>query len=66
MAEPTATQIIAGQALLYVAPVGTAGPAVTGTPAPWPPVWSGTWKAVGYTDKGVDEIYNPNRETLYA
>jgi hypothetical protein len=58
MPEPTATQIIAGPALLYVAAVGTALPA-TSSPATWPPVWPAGWQAVGYTEKGVDLIYTP-------
>lgn len=58
MAEPTATQIIAGPATLYVAAVGTTLPA-TSSPAVWPPVWPAGWKQVGYTEKGVDLIYTP-------
>jgi hypothetical protein len=58
MSEPTATQIIAGPATLYVAPVGTTLPA-TSSPATWPPVWPAGWAKVGYTEKGVDFIYTP-------
>lgn len=59
MSEPTATQIIAGPAVLYVAPVGTTPPATT-SPATWPPTWPAGWQAVGYTEKGVDLIFTPN------
>jgi hypothetical protein len=58
MAEPTATQIIAGPATLYVAPLGTALPA-TSSPATWPPTWPAGWQQAGYTEKGVDLIYTP-------
>lgn len=59
MSEPTATQIIAGPATLYVAALGTTLPAVA-SPATWPPVWPAGWQAVGYTEKGVDLIFTPN------
>lgn len=58
MPEPTATQIIAGPATMYVAPVGSTLPA-TSSPATWPPTWPAAWKQVGYTEKGVDLIYTP-------
>lgn len=58
MSEPTATQIIAGPALLYVAPLGTTLPS-TASPAVWPPVWPAGWQAVGYTEKGVDLVFTP-------
>lgn len=58
MAEPTATQIIAGPATLYVAPVGTTLPN-TSSPAVWPPTWPAGWVPVGYTEKGVDLIFTP-------
>lgn len=58
MSEPTASQIIAGPASLYVAPVGTTLPATT-SPATWPPVWPTGWQKVGYTEKGVDLISTP-------
>lgn len=57
--EPTAARVIAGAALLYVAPLGTTLPAVTGTPAAFPPTWPAGWNPVGYTDKGVDLVYTP-------
>ena len=59
MSEPTATRVIAGSALLKVAPLGSTLPTVTGTPAAWPPSWDVAWKDVGYTDKGVDLVYTP-------
>lgn len=59
MSEPTATQITAGIATLYVAPVGTTAPTVTGVPATYPPTFGAAWRAVGYTDKGVDAVYTP-------
>jgi hypothetical protein len=59
MAEPTASQIIAGPATVYVAPVGTTPPA-TASPAVWPPVWPAGWQAVGYTEKGADVTFTPN------
>lgn len=58
MSEPTATQIIAGPATLYVAPLGTTLPA-TASPATWPPTWPAGWQAVGYTEKGVDLVFTP-------
>jgi hypothetical protein len=59
MAEPLATRIIAGPALLYVAPLASTLPTVTGSPAVWPPTWPAAWIPVGYTDKGVDVVYTP-------
>jgi hypothetical protein len=59
MSEPTATQIIAGPATLYVAAVGTTAPSTT-SPVTWPPVWPAGWQAVGYTEKGVDLVFTPN------
>lgn len=59
MSEPTATNVIAGPALFYVAPVGTTPPSVTGSPATWPPTFGAGWLPVGYTDKGVDLVYTP-------
>lgn len=58
MSEPTASNIIAGPAQLYVAPVGTAAPVVAG-PTEWPIVWTASWIPVGYTDKGVTLTYTP-------
>ena len=58
MSEPTATQLIAGPATLYIAPVGTTPPSTT-SPVVWPPVWPAAWTKVGYTEKGVDLIYTP-------
>jgi hypothetical protein len=63
MSEPTATQIIAGPATLYIAAVGTALPA-TSSPATFPPVWPAGWQQVGYTEKGVDLIYTPTIKGL--
>jgi len=57
--QPTAQEIIAGPATLYVSPVGTALPAqLTTSPSAWPPVWTG-WTQLGYTEKGVDLITTP-------
>jgi hypothetical protein len=58
MSEPTASNIVAGPAVLYVAPVGSTPPPITGT-SEWPIVWPGSWIAVGYTDKGVTLTYTP-------
>ena len=59
MSEPTATQIIAGPAVLYIAPLGTTLP-TTASPATWPPTWPAGWQAAGYTEKGVDLVFTPN------
>lgn len=59
MSEPTATQITAGIAQLYLAAVGTTAPTVTGSPATYPPTLTG-WRLVGYTEKGVDSVYTPS------
>src|ERR1700752_1396792 len=59
MSEPTATQIIAGPAVLYTAPLGTKLP-TTASPATGPPTWPAGWQAAGYTEKGVDLIFTPN------
>lgn len=57
--QPTATQIIAGRAALYVSALGTVLPYYAGSPGGWPPVFPAGWQAVGYTEKGVDLIYTP-------
>lgn len=59
MSEPTATQITAGIAQLYLAPVGTTAPLVTGSPASYPPTLTG-WRQIGYTEKGVNSVYTPS------
>src|SRR6185437_7295994 len=59
MSEPTVARVIAGPATLYVAPLGTTLPTVTGSPATWPPTWPVGWVPAGYTDKGVDMTYTP-------
>ena len=58
MSEPTSTNVIAGPAQLYIAPVGTAAPPVTGS-SEWPIVWPGGWVEAGYTDSGIDFTYTP-------
>jgi hypothetical protein len=58
MPEPTASNIVAGPATAYVAPVGTPTPPVTGS-SEWPISWTGAWLPFGYTDKGVTLTYTP-------
>src|SRR5438876_2032989 len=57
MAEPDATQVIAGPGKLYIAPLGTALPTVG--------VWGG-WREVGYTDAGIDMVYTPTVKEEYV
>jgi hypothetical protein len=63
MAEPDATQIVAGPGLLYVAPLGTALPSEVG-PGEIPVVWPAGWLAVGYTEAGIDMVYTPSIKLL--
>lgn len=58
MAEPDATQVIAGPGLIYVAPLGTALP-IFDAHGEYPVVWPSGWVAAGYTDAGIDETYTP-------
>ncbi len=58
MAEPDATQIVAGPGLLYVAPLGTTLP-ITDAHGEYPITWPTGWVAVGYTDAGIDSTYTP-------
>jgi len=60
--QPDVSQVIAGPALVLVAPVGTALPSL----ATLPIVWPGTWSATGYTDAGVDFAYNPTIKEEYV
>lgn len=63
MAEPDATQIIAGPGLLYVAPLGTALPAHAAH-GEIPITWPAGWVACGYTDAGIDFHYSPTIKKL--
>jgi hypothetical protein len=58
MAEPDATQVVAGSGLLYVAPLGTTLPTLDAH-GENPVVWPAGWVAVGYTDDGIDMTYTP-------
>lgn len=58
MAEPDATQVVAGPGLLYVAPLGTTLPTLDAT-GEFPVNWPVGWEAVGYTDAGIDQTYTP-------
>jgi len=60
-AQPDVASIIAGPGLLYIAPVGTAQPALT-----TPLVWPAAWYTVGYTDAGIDCIYTPTIKEVYV
>jgi hypothetical protein len=58
MAEPNATNVIAGQTVLYVAAAATAPPSLAAKPS------AATWaaagfSAVGYTEAGVDFVVTP-------
>lgn len=57
--QPDASQVIAGPALIYVAPVGTAAPTTT-------ILFPSPWFQVGYTDAGVDFIYTPTIKEEYV
>jgi hypothetical protein len=59
--QPDVSQILAGPGLIYIAPVGTAQPALT-----FPLVWPSAWFLVGYTDAGVDVIYTPTIKEIYV
>jgi hypothetical protein len=59
--QPDVSQILAGPGLIYVAPVGTAQPALT-----FPLVWPSAWFQVGYTDAGVDLVYTPTIKEIYV
>lgn len=58
MSEPTSNNIIAGPAVAYLGPVGTAFPPVTGS-SEWPIVPNVAFTEVGYTDTGADFTYTP-------
>lgn len=59
MAQPDVSQVVAGPAVIYVAPVGTAAPTNSiAFPSPW--------FQVGYTDAGVDFIYTPTIKEEYV
>lgn len=58
MAEPDVTQVIAGPAVVYVAALGSTLPTLDGH-GEYPIVWPVAWKAIGYTDGGVDAVYTP-------
>jgi hypothetical protein len=58
MSEPDATQVLVGPALIYVAPLGSALP-ILDAHGEFPVVWPAAWRAVGYTDAGVDMTYTP-------
>lgn len=60
--QPDVTQIIAGPGLIYVAPLGTTLPTLSGSA----PVWPSGWYQVGYTDAGVDCIYTPTIKEIYV
>jgi hypothetical protein len=59
--QPDVSQIIAGPGLIYIAPLGTALPALT-----FPLVWPAAWFAVGYTDAGIDCTYTPTIKPIYV
>ena len=65
MAEPDATQIIAGSGLLYVAPLGTTLPTVD-SHGEYPIAWPAGWTPVGYTDAGIDLVYTPTIKELFV
>lgn len=58
MSEPNANNVIAGPALAYLGPVGTAFPVVTGA-SEFPITPNSAFNEVGYTDTGVDFTYTP-------
>jgi hypothetical protein len=58
MAEPDATQVLAGPGKMYIAPLGSTLPTFDGH-GEYPVVWPVAWKAVGYTDAGIDATYTP-------
>ncbi len=60
--EPDVSQVVAGPGALYIAPVGTALPTLTGATAVFPTGWT----AVGYTDAGIDAIYTPTIKEIYV
>lgn len=63
MAEPDVTQILSGPGVLYVAPLGSTLPVVDAT-GEYPVVWPVAWRAVGYTDSGIDIVYTPSLKTI--
>lgn len=58
MSEPDSTQVIAGPGKLYVAVLGSTLPTFDAH-GEYPVVWPAAWKAVGYTDAGIDVTYSP-------
>lgn len=63
MAEPDATQVVAGPGKLYVAALGSTLPTV-GSHGEYPITWPAAWKAVGYTDAGIDIVYTPTIKAI--
>jgi hypothetical protein len=60
--EPDVSQLIAGPGLLYVAPLGTTLPTLTGSTAVFPT----GWRSVGFTDAGIDATYTPTVKPIYV
>ena len=60
--QPDQSQVIAGPGLIYLAPLGTALPTLTGAA----PVWGAGWYQAGYTDAGIDAIYTPTIKEIYV
>lgn len=58
MAEPDATQLVTGSGVLYVAVLGSTLPSLDAH-GEYPVVWPAAWKAVGYTEDGIDCTYTP-------
>lgn len=65
MAEPDATQIVAGSGVLYVAVLGSTLPSLDAH-GEYPVVWPAAWKAVGYTEDGIDMTYTPTIKPLHV
>lgn len=65
MAEPDATQVVAGSGVLYVAVLGSTLPSLDAH-GEYPVVWPPAWKAVGYTEDGIDMVYTPTVKPLHV
>lgn len=65
MAEPDATQVVAGSGKLYIAILGSTLPGLDAH-GEYPVVWPAAWKPVGYTEDGIDMVYTPTVKPLHV
>lgn len=65
MSEPDSTQLVKGSGLLYIAVLGSTLPTLDAH-GEYPIVWPAAWKAVGYTEDGIEAVYTPSIKPLHV